>query len=274
MTPFEPFDEPHPVIGMVHLPALPGAPGHDSSRASIRERAVAAATALLEGGVDGILVENFGDAPFYPASVPTHVVADLTAITATVVESVDVPVGVNVLRNDAEAAVSVAAAAGATFVRVNVHVGAAVTDQGLLEGRAHETMRLRERIDAPVAVFADVHVKHASPLGTATVEQAARDATDRGLADGIVVSGPSTGSTTSVGTVERVSAALESGGESTPVIVGSGVTPATVASLTGAGADGFIVGTALKQDGRVDGPISVERVSRLVDARDTVDARE
>ena len=144
------FGVERPVVGMVHLPALPGAPGYDDAkgREAVHAAARRDANRLDAGGVDALIVENFGDAPFYPDSVPRHVVSELTALVGTVQAATDRPVGVNVLRNDGAAAVAVAAAAGGAFVRVNVHVGARVTDQGILEGRAHETTRLRERIDA------------------------------------------------------------------------------------------------------------------------------
>jgi membrane complex biogenesis BtpA family protein len=156
-----------PVVGMVHLPPLPGAPRFDADggREAIHAAARRDAERLDAGGVDAVMVENFGDAPFHPESVPCHVVADLRALVGTVREVTDRPVGVNVLRNDGPSAVAVAAATDATFVRINVHVGARVADQGVLEGRAHETMRLRDHFGADVSVLADVAVKHSAPLG-------------------------------------------------------------------------------------------------------------
>jgi hypothetical protein len=257
---FRPVDS---VIGMVHLPALPGAPGFDGDREAVRERALADARALDAGGVDALLVENFGDAPFYPGRVPAHVVASMTDLVGRVARTVEVPVGVNVLRNDARAALSVAAATGASFVRVNVHVGARVTDQGLVEGRAHETARLREELDADVSVFADVGVKHSAALGRDDVVAEAREAVERGLADSIVVSGSATGAETESGELERVAAL---GDElDVPVLVGSGVTPATVREALDT-ADGTIVGTALKEGGETTAPVDPERVVSLVSA--------
>lgn len=264
----ETFGSEHPVVGMVHLPPLPGAPGYDSNRTAVRERMLEDANALVTGGVDGIVLENFGDAPFYPDNVPKHVVAAMSSLATTLTDTVEVPVGVNVLRNDAEAAMAVAAAARGAFVRVNVHVGATVTDQGLLEGRAHETLRLRDRIDASVAVLADVHVKHGTPLGTPAIEVATREAIDRGGADGIVVSGTATGTATDTDAIATVAKTTSDRSTPKPVFVGSGVTPTTVEEYVGAGADGVIVGTALKEAGRTENPVSTDRVRRLVEAFD------
>ena len=255
------FDTSTPVIGMVHLPPLPGAPGFQS-REHVRSRAISDARALASGGVDGLLVENFGDAPFFPDEVPRHIVAELTAATKAVADGVDCPIGVNVLRNDAEAALSVAAAAGGRFVRVNCHVGAAVTDQGLLEGRAHETMRLRDRLNADVAILADVEVKHAEPLVDRPFAERFSEAVERGLADGIVVSGSATGAETPV---ERLRTAGELGREhGVPVFAGSGVTAESVPDVLEA-VDGAIVGTALKAGGEVGKPVDEDRVRRLVE---------
>ena len=258
------FDVAAPVVGMVHLPPLPGSPRYDGDRAAIRERALRDARALVDGGVDGVLVENFGDAPFYPDDVPRHVVASMTDVVGRVVGAVDVPVGVNVLRNDAAAALSVAAAAEAAFVRVNVHVGARVTDQGLVEGRAHETLRLRERLGADVAVLADVVVKHSAALGEERSAAAlAEETVERGLADGVIVSGDATGTPVDRRRLDEVADACE--GLGVPAFVGSGVTRETAAELRSV-AGGLIVGTALKEGDETTAPVDEERVAALVTA--------
>lgn len=257
-----------PIIGMVHLPPLPGAPRDGGDCQSLRERARSDARALAAGGVDAVIVENFGDAPFHPDRVPPITVATMTDLTRSVEAAIDLPVGVNVLRNDAEAALSIAAATGARFVRVNVHTGARVTDQGVIEGRAHETMRLREELDADVKVLADLDVKHSAPLAEEnfTAETMA-DTVERGLADGVIVSGASTGNQPEVGTVEQAVGHRDQLGLETPVFVGSGVTPETVSQYLDV-ADGVIVGSALKQDGRPSNPVDQGRVETLVEKSD------
>ena len=110
-----------------------------------------------------------------------------------IADSTSLPVGVNVLRNDAEAALAVAAAAGGRFIRVNVHVGSMFTDQGLLTGEAYKTLRKREALGLPVLILADVMVKHATPPPGLTLESAARDCWFRGLADALIVTGSETG---------------------------------------------------------------------------------
>ncbi|MFC7235032.1 BtpA/SgcQ family protein [Halosegnis marinus] len=268
----EVFGAARPVVGMVHLPALPGAPRYDREGGRDRLHAAARRDAerLAEGGVDAVMVENFGDAPFYPDDVPKHVVAELTTLARTVKEASGLPVGVNVLRNDGGAAVGAAAAAGADFVRVNVHVGARVTDQGIVEGKAHETARLRERIDADVRLLADVDVKHSAPLASESFEaESLAESAERGLADGVVVSGARTGRATPLDTVEDAVERRDALELDTPVFVGSGVTADTVGDLLRV-ADGVVVGTALKEGGGTTNPVSVGRVEELVAAADRV----
>jgi membrane complex biogenesis BtpA family protein len=256
------FGTDRPVVGMVHLPPLPGTPGFDGDRAAVRERAVADARALEAGGADGLVVENYGDTPFHPEDVPKSTVAEMTRAAAAVADAVALPLGINVLRNDAAAALSIAAAVDAAFVRVNVHTGARVTDQGLIEGRAHETLRLRDRLDADVAVLADVAVKHSAPLADRPLAAVVADEIERGRADGLVVSGPATGATTDTADLGAVADARDDVDESAPVFVGSGVTAANVADLL-AVADGVVVGTALKEGGETTNPVDSDRVEEL-----------
>jgi membrane complex biogenesis BtpA family protein len=259
----ETFGTETPLVGMVHLPALPGAPTFDGDRAAIREAARADARALLDAGFDALLVENYGDAPYYPENVPKHVVAEMTAVVESL--DVDAPVGVNVLRNDAAAALSVAAATGGAFVRVNVHAGVRETDQGWIEGRAHETIRLRERIDADVAVFADVAVKHSAGPTDRDLGTLAAETLDRGLADGLIVSGPATGESTAPEELRRVLDARDDIRPDAPVFVGSGVTADNAANLLSL-ADGAIVGTAVKAGGETTNRVDQERAERVVEA--------
>jgi hypothetical protein len=264
------FDVDRPLVGMVHLPPLPGAPGAEGDRGAVRERALSDARALVDGGVDGVVVENFGDAPFHADDVPKHGVADVTAVACAVVDAVDVPVGVNVLRNDAAAAVSAAAAAGADFVRVNVHVGARVTDQGLLEGRADETLRLRERVAADVDLLADVGVKHSAPLAAGYDFGAElADCVERGRADAVVVSGRATGAEADRDRLREAHRHVSGLDRDVPVVAGSGVRAGTVGETLRV-ADAAIVGTALKVDGATTNPVSTERVREVVAAADEV----
>lgn len=253
-----------PIIGMIHLQPLPGSP-RATGIETVLERAIADARALESGGVDAVLLENFGDVPFYPDDVPKHTVASMTRIASELRERVAVPVGINVLRNDVEAAIAVAAAVGGGFVRANVHSGVRATDQGIVQGRAHETIRLREHLDADIAVFADVDVKHSTPISSEyDPVTALEDVVVRGMADAVVVSGDATGESTSLALLRKLRDAAAETRRNPPVVVGSGVTPDTVHDYVDV-ADGAIVGSAFKADGDPGKPVEESRVRRLVE---------
>jgi len=250
------------VIGMVHLPSLPGSPRWDGSMARVVASALADARALIEGGVDALLVENFGDAPFTPGRVEPATVAAMSVVAAEIRRALPrAPLGVNVLKNDARAALAVAAAVGAEFIRVNVHAGAVLADQGIVQSDAYGTLRDRRLLGVEVAIFADVGGKHAVPLAPVELEQTARDLVHRGLADALVVSGPATGQATPLAEVKRVRSAVPN----VPLLIGSGVTAETAAELLSV-ADGLIVGTSVKRDGDVEQPVDRARVEKLVAA--------
>jgi uncharacterized protein len=248
------------IVGMVHLLPLPGAPRYQGSMQEVLDRAARDSETLTAGGVDGIVVENYGDTPFYPDTLPPVTVSALTVAVNEVVRLAHIPVGVNALRNDAAAALSIAACTGASFIRVNVHTGAMITDQGWIEGKAHETLRLRTVLEAPVAIYADVMVKHAVPPAGLTLEDAAHDAIDRGCADALIISGAATGAPANIEDIRRVKAVLPH----TPTWVGSGATLETIVQILDV-ADGVIVGSALEEDGRAGQPVVLDRVRRLVD---------
>jgi uncharacterized protein len=248
------------LVGVVHLPALPGAPRAQMSVDAIVERALSDIAAMVRGGLTSVLLENFGDVPFAKGTVDPHVPAILAVIGARArLAHPHLAIGLNVLRNDARAALGAAVACGASFVRVNVHTGATWTDQGLVEGDAYGSLRYRRALGAPgIRIAADVDVKHGTPAGRADIAELARDARERGLADVLIVTGARTGEAPDRDDVRRVRAA---GGA--PVWLGSGVTPERLPDLR-RHADGAIVGTWLHRDGRTDQPIDPERVKALV----------
>lgn len=248
------------LIGMVHLGPLPGTPDAGPLTATVGA-AISDARLLAEAGFDALMIENFGDAPFHADSVPTITATSMTRAVAAIGDAVDLPVGVNVLRNDALTALSIAAATGAAFIRINVLSGVMYTDQGPITGQAAEVARLKATIAPDVAVLADVMVKHATPPPGLTLEQAAMDLWERGGADGIVVSGAGTGHATDPADLDRVAAAVPGA----PLYVGSGATVDTVAGLIGRCA-GVIVGTATKHDGISTNPVDPDRARAIVEA--------
>jgi len=249
------------LIGVVHLRPLPGSPRWRGGLESVVEFVVNDARAYERGGAHALFIENFGDVPFTKGSVAPETLAAMTAAGRAIRQAVKLPLGFNVLRNDARAALALCAVCGGAFIRVNVHTGAMLTDQGLIEGNAYDTLRYRRRVCPQAQIFADVHVKHAVPLGNWTIEDAARDTVERGLADALIVSGAGTGLSAELADVERVRRTCPA----TKILLGSGVTLENVRDFLPA-ADGFIVGTSLKAGGRLPNAVDDKRVAALVRA--------
>jgi len=223
------------------------------------ERASADAHALDRAGFDAILVENFGDAPFFADETPAVTVAAMTACALAVREAAPgLVLGVNVLRNDAKAALAVAAVTGASFIRVNVLSGARVTDQGIVEGKAAEVMRMRASLAKDVRVFADVFVKHSAALASRPLEEEIAELVERALADAVLVTGSGTGVAPLLAEVEKARRAA-----STPLFVASGATENTARTLL-AHCDGIIVGTAIKRGRRAGGPVDASLAKGFV----------
>lgn len=247
------------VIGVVHLLPLPGSPGWQGDFNKVLARARSDAEALASGGVDGIIVENFGDVPFEKDRVGPETVASLALAVSEVQRMVKLPLGINVLRNDPLVALAVASVTGARFIRVNVHTGAMLTDEGIIEGRSAETLRYRRALAAEVKIFADVLVKHAVPLGNQSLGDMARATVERGRADALIITGPFTGDAADLDDVAEVRDVVPG----IPNLVGSGITEANVNKYL-AHADGVIVGTSIKVGGIVDNPVDPDRVARLM----------
>jgi len=245
-----------PLIGMLHLQPLAGSIGYARKGTKpIIDAALRDLYALESGGADAVFVENLNDAP-YAKTAPVETVAMLSTIVHTLMERAHVPIGVNVLRNDGLASMAIAAATGASFVRVNVFCSAAITDQGMIEGQARDLHWLQRDLGTNTLILADVHVKHAAHF--TSLEEAAIDA-ERNRPDALIVSGIGTGRRTSPEDLQVVKQIV-----SLPVLIGSGVRIDNVATYREA--DGFIVGTVLKEEGHLDAPVDVKRVKAMADA--------
>ncbi len=256
------FETDKPVIGMLHLPPLPGAPGYGGVISTVWDSVLADLEALLAGGVHGLMIENYGDVPFYPGRVTAMTVAHMTAIANEVRRRCELPIGINCLRNDGRSALAIAHACAAQFIRVNVLTGARVTDQGVLQGIAHDLQRDRANTAAQhIRIWADFNVKHSAPVAPAPLEQEVWDLTERGRADALIVSGVGTGDQTDLEELRAVKAAAGD----TPVFVGSGVSVDNIAAYRDC-ADGFIVGTSLKEGGDTNHPVEADRVRAVVAA--------
>ena len=261
------FGRQHPLVGMIHLPALPGSPGARLGVDEIVAHAVAEARIYRNGGFDGVMIENMHDRPYLKREVGAEVVAVMAAVGREIRRDEPLPLGVQVLAGANRQALAVAAACGAAFVRVEGFVFGHLADEGLFDADAGDLLRERRRIGAEgVLVFADVKKKHASHALTADVDiaETAR-AAEFCLADGVIVTGTATGCTADAGEVAAVAAAV-----GIPALVGSGVTAENIGRY--AAADGFIVGSTVKHDGHWAGTLDPARVAAVVAARNALAA--
>lgn len=254
------FTNTKPVIGCIHLMALPGSPLYQGKMGPIYEKALQECELYHAHGVDGLIIENFGDKPFFPDALPSETIAALSAVGREIMLHTKIPVGINALRNDAKAALSIATAITAQFIRVNVHMHAYVSDQGILSGKAFDTLRLKKLLQSNVQIFADVHVKHAAPLAELSLEQACEDLCERGLVDALIVSGASTGKP-----LELSELKIAKKVSNVPVLVGSGTTDENIEHLF-PHTDGFIIGSYFKKEGIASNTIDPSRLSTLMKA--------
>jgi len=229
---------------MVHLLPLPGSPGFGGSIDEVLDTAAEDARVLAAAGFRSLIVENFGDVPFFAEAVPAETIAAMTLAVSRVAEA-GVAVGVNVLRNDAMAAIGIAAATGARFVRVNVLTGVMYTDQGPIVGKAAQLSRARATVAPGVEVWADVMVKHAVPPPGTDIGQVAMDTVERAGADALIVSGSGTGAELDLSEGRVVRDSVPAG---TRLVAGSGVTTDNLDRILGV-VDTVIVGSSLKAGG-------------------------
>lgn len=259
------------LVGVIHLPRLPST--HYVGEVGVEEvveRAVKESRILEELGYGGIIVENFGDAPFLKRVRDPLTLAAFTVVAREVVKSVRIDVGINLLRNSGLEAYSVALATGAKFIRVNSLIETLLTDSGVV---GPEAPRLRNvRFNYPgVKIFADIVCKHGSSLsylayreqslvkgGTEPLEDLVADAVERGRADALVVTGTRTGEEPDVEFLSKVKSVSP-----VPVLVGSGATPENLEALLRR-ADGVIVGSYIKADGKAGNPVDFERARRFI----------
>ena len=260
---YELFGVDKPIIGMVHLWPLPGAPGYAGhGMNTILDQAQRDTERLLAGGVDGLIVENMWDLPYYVGDdVQIEAVAAQAVAARMVAQLAQVPVGVNVIHNGWEAELAIAVAAGLDFIRICILTGARLWDTGdLNRGCAADLLRRRKELGAEhLKLFADVDKKHSVPFPGLDLETHI-EWTEFYRADALIVSGRMTGDAPPLAKVRRAKQAA-----TRPILMGSGTTAENIAEFLQF-ADGAIVGSSLKVDGIAENPVDLERVQRYMAA--------
>jgi membrane complex biogenesis BtpA family protein len=264
------------LIGVIHLPMLPSTMhGINWNPDDLISRTLHEAKILEEAGFNGIIIENYGDSPFYNRVNDPLTLSSITVIVREVVKETRLEVGINLLRNSGREAYSIAVATGASFIRVNNLVETLLTDSGIIEPEAPHLKTVRSNYPG-IRVYSDIICKHAISLPylfrTTQVynrskidileEEAVReivlDAVNRGKADALIVTGSRTGEPPDAKLLSMVKKY-----SNIPVLVGSGFNPEN-ASILIRYSDGAIVGSYIKQNGKAGNPISRDRVNKLV----------
>ncbi|RMH26897.1 MAG: hypothetical protein D6693_06270 [Planctomycetota bacterium] len=252
-----------PLIGMIHVGATPGSPRAARDPGALADAAADEARALADAGFDAAIVENMHDRPYVMDPGPEVVACMTRAALAARDAAPGLALGVQILSGDGIDALAVAHAASASFIRVENFAFAHVADEGLMtRARAGPLLRRRRAIGAEsVAVFADVKKKHASHALTADLGLAdACRAAEFFLADGLVITGVATGGPTDPADLAEARSA-----SGLPILVGSGATASSLPALL-EHADGVIVGSAIKEDGRWDRPVDHDRCRAMARA--------
>jgi uncharacterized protein len=255
------FSTSKPIIGMVHLLPLPGSPKYGGNPDAICERAMDEIQLLNDGGVHGIIIENFNDDPFSKQVISKYQFGLMASIVTHARMKVNIPLGVNVHFNDWESEIALAHSCKAQFVRIEVFVDTVITASGIVEPCCAEVTRYRRLLeaDSSVQIWADIHPKYSRNFSPISLQESAAMAR-YGLADAIIVTGETTGKVTPLDDVIAVKKVVD-----IPVIVGSGVNVEN-ARETLAIADGAIVGSAFKVGGDARNKVSKEKVTRFFEA--------
>ena len=252
------FTDGPPIIGMVHLLALPETPHFNGRLEAIYTQAEQDARALVEAGIDALIIENFGDEPYYNGEPTAAQFATIAHITTRIRQMTDMPIGINVQFNAWQAEVALAYACDAQFIRVEVFVDTVISAQGQVAPCSAQIMRYRRALGASdMQIWADIQTKYTQNILSQPITQSAIDATQAG-ADALIVTGGATGQQTPLSVVQEVKTVT-----TLPVLVGSGTTLDSLGDVLRI-ADGAIVGSALKKDGNAANPVSRKRTQAFM----------
>ena len=263
------FGAQKPIIGMIHVGALPGTPASRHTVSELEAQAVAECKRYRDGGIHAIGIENMHDVPYLRGGVGPEITAAMTIIARAVKETSGLPCGIQILAGANHEALAVAHAASLDFVRVEGYAFAHVADEGIIQSSAASLLRYRRAIGAErVQVWADVKKKHSSHAITADIDVGETAAAVEFMrADAVIVSGAVTGAEPTDGDLSAVERQCR-----LPLYIGSGITADNLSSYYDR-ADGFIVGTFFKKDGRWTEPVDPTRVERLVSAHSAAASR-
>lgn len=255
------FKKQKPIIGMVHVQALPGTPRNELNNSKILDEALKEARLYKKSGIDSIMIENMHDIPYLKGKVGHEISSLMTLIAYLIKQETNLPVGIQILAGANKEALAVAKSAGIDFIRAEGFVFAHTADEGIIEAQAGELLRYRRSIDASsIAIFTDIKKKHSSHAITQDISLLdTAKAAQFFLSDGVIVTGNHTGMAASVEELKILKDHLDF-----PVLVGSGITQKNVAEYLPI-CDAMIIGSYFKEDGYWKNKLSYKRISSFMD---------
>ena len=246
------------MIGMIHVGALPGTPRCRQRLPELLKTVRREARLYSEFGFDALILENMHDLPYLNGTAGPEIVASMTAAALAIKEETDLELGIQVLAGANRQALAVALAGGAQFIRAEAFVFGHLADEGWMDAQAGELLRYRRQIGAEdIRIWADIKKKHSSHAISADVSlEETGAAAEFFLADGLILTGSTTGEPADPSQLRSLRKA-----SGLPIYIGSGVDPENIGRF--AEADGWIVGSYVKEGGRWDGPVCAERLELL-----------
>lgn len=250
------FNIPKPIIGMIHVDALPGTPNFKGSIKDIINKAINEAQIYLDAGINSIIIENMHDVPYLNRKVGPEITSLMSIIGYEIKNKTNFPIGIQILAGANKEALACAKSAGIDFIRAEGFVFAHVADEGIINSDAGELLRYKKNIDAKdILIFTDIKKKHSSHNLTAdvSIEETAK-AAEFFLSDGIILTGTSTGKEADLNELKAVKKISK-----LPVIIGSGITEMNVESYLPF-CDAMIVGSFFKENGNWKNKVEKKRV--------------
>jgi membrane complex biogenesis BtpA family protein len=250
------------LIGMIHVPALPGCPYNKLSPRQIIDKCIIEANVYKKTNIDSVMIENMHDAPYLKRKVGPEITSIMSILAYEIRKVFDTePVGVQILAGANKEALSVAYNSGLNYIRAEGFVFSHIGDEGVFESDAGELLRFRKNIGADsVKIFTDIKKKHSANFITndVSIAEMAKNAEFFG-SDGIIVTGSSTGGEASIKEILEVKEAT-----SLPVLVGSGVTYDNLENYAPIG-DSLIVGSYFKQMGYWKNELDEQKIKKFVE---------
>jgi len=249
-----------PIIAMCHMPAMPGDPGFDAAGGmdKVYEHTYRELHSLQDGGVDAVMFSNEFSLP-YLTDVHVETVAAMARVIGQLMPLIKVPFGVNVLW-DPYKSIDLAMATGAKFVR-EIFTGVYASDFGLWNTNCGDVVRHQHAIGAQnVKLLFNIVPEAAKYVAERNIADIARSTVFNNHPDALCVSGLTAGTETDSAVLKKVKSTVPD----TVVLANTGCRIDNIEKQL-AIADGAVVGTTFKADGKFENMVDPLRTRAFMD---------